>query len=460
MGLAATVERHRAFFNAGTTRPLEFRRAQLEALRAALAKHEGALLAALYSDLRKSAYQGYATEIALVRAELRVALRNLKRWTASSRRRVPLLFWPARGSVQAEPLGVALIFAPWNYPAQLLLTPLISAIAAGNCVVLKPSELAPHTADAIAEMIRDTFAPEFVSVALGGAEVATALLHERFDKIFFTGSARVGRAVMAAAARNLTPVTLELGGKCPAIVCGDADIEVAARRIAWGKFLNAGQTCVAPDFVLVQREVSARFLAALKAARRNFYDEDASQSQDYGRIVNETHFRRLTSYLADGKIADGGASDQAALYLEPTILTDVAPEAAVMHEEIFGPILPVIEFNKIDEAIALLRGHPSPLALYLFTRDRRNESRLLRDVPSGGVCINDVIAHMVGTDLPFGGVGESGMGSYHGRAGFRAFSHERATLRRANWPDFGLLYPPQRLSLARLKRVLRIFLRG
>jgi aldehyde dehydrogenase (NAD+) len=416
------------------------------------------LLSALQADLRKSPTQGYATEIGLAQAEIRHALKHLDRWARPQRRRTPWFVAPARGWVQSEPSGVALILGPWNYPVQLLINPLVSAIAAGNCVVLKPSEFAPRTAEAITELIRDGFDEQLVTVVNGGADVAEALLRERFDKIFFTGSTRVGRLVMAAAAKHLTPVTLELGGKCPAIVCADAPVELAARRIAWGKFMNTGQTCVAPDFVLVAREARDPFIASMKKALHEFYGDDPARCEDYGRIVNLAHFKRLVNYLRDGKAVHGGRHDAKDLFIAPTILTDVSPDAAVMQEEIFGPILPVLEFDKLDDALALLRDRPTPLALYVFTRDRATEARVLAETRSGGACVNDVVSHMIGAGLPFGGLGESGMGSYHGHAGFEAFSHQRAMLRRATWLDLPFRYPPQRLSLAGLKRAMRFLL--
>lgn len=458
MSFTAAIQNHRAHFATGGTRPLKFRRAQLQKLSVALKRHEASLLAALQTDLGKSPFQAFSTELGLIHAEIRHALNNLRRWSAPQWRPTPWFSAPARGWVQAEPLGVALILGPWNYPAQLLLTPLVSAITAGNCAVLKPSELAPRTADAIAALVKETFAPEFISVVTGGADTATALLAERFDKIFFTGSTNIGRIVAAAAAKHLTPVTLELGGKCPVIFCADADLELAAKRIAWGKFMNAGQTCVAPDFVLLPRGARERFQAALKKSLREFYGEDASKSPDYGRIVNARHFARLLNYLNDGKVALGGVRDAADLFIAPTVLTDVSPESAVMREEIFGPILPVLEFDRLEDALALLRGQPTPLALYVFTNDRAMEARVLAEVRSGGVCINDVVSHMIGGRLPFGGLGESGLGAYHGRAGFEAFSHQRTILRRATWLDTPFRYPPERLSLAGLKRAMRFLL--
>ena len=458
MEFAVIVQRQRAFFQTGATRPIEFRRAQIEKLSAALACHEATLLAALHTDLRKSPGQAYTSEIGFLQAEIRCAVKNLRRWTAPARCKTPWFVAPARGWTQPEPFGVAIILGPWNYPVQLLLTPLVSAVAAGNCVMLKPSELVPRTAEAIAALVRETFAEEYISVATGDANVAEALLAERFDKIFFTGSTRVGRVVLAAAAKHLTPVTLELGGKCPAIVCADAAIKQAAKRIAWGKFMNAGQTCVAPDFVLVQRGVREAFVIALKKSLREFYGEDASASADYGRIVNAQHFARLVNYLRDGKIIHGGEQDAKDLFLAPTVLSEVLPESPVMQEEIFGPILPVLEFDNLDDALARLRDRPTPLAFYLFTSNRATEARVLAETRSGGACVNDVVSHMIGTSLPFGGLGESGMGAYHGRAGFDAFSHQRAVLRRATWLDTSFRYPPEQLSLRSLKRAMRILL--
>jgi aldehyde dehydrogenase (NAD+) len=323
MDFVAVNQRQRAFFQTGATRSVAFRRAQLERLAGALARHEAALLAALQGDLGKSPIQGYASECGLVRMEIRHALRHLRRWAAPQRCRTPWFVAPARGWVQSEPLGVALILGPWNYPVQLLVSPLVSAIAAGNCAVLKPSELAPRTAEVMVTLVRECFAEEYIAVATGGPNVAEALLRGRFDKIFFTGSTRVGRLVMAAAAQHLTPVTLELGGKCPAIVCADASLALAARRIAWGKFMNAGQTCVAPDFVLVERAARAPFVAAMKKALHDFYGDDPARSEDYGRIVNQAHFDRLVHYLRDGKAVHGGRHEAKDLFIAPTILADV-----------------------------------------------------------------------------------------------------------------------------------------
>jgi aldehyde dehydrogenase (NAD+) len=454
------VQRQREFFHSGATRPLEFRRAQLHKLRDALVANEAALLDALRADLGKSPHEAYISEVGFLLSDIQHALRHLPGWLKPQRRQTPLVAWPARGFVIPEPFGVALIIGAWNYPLQLLLCPLVGAIAAGNCAVLKPSEFAPHTAAAVAELFRTNFARDFLAVVPGDREVGESLLRERFGKIFFTGSTNVGRAVMAAAASHLSPVTLELGGKCPCLVCADAPLPVTARRIAWGKFLNAGQTCVAPDFVLVDRRIHDGLLQSLKQALREFYGEDSHQSPDYSRIVNNRHFDRLAGYLGTGRVVHGGRHERSDLHFEPTLLTDVPLDAPVMQEEIFGPILPVLSFDKLDDALSLLQNRPTPLALYLFSGDRATQDRVLAATRSGGVCLNDTITHMVGKNLPFGGLGDSGLGAYHGKASFDAFTHYRTVMRRSFAFDSKLRYPPPRISLTALKRACRFLLGG
>jgi aldehyde dehydrogenase (NAD+) len=458
MDLAPLIRAQRAHFETGATRSLEDRLTQLRKLQDALVAGESGLLAALHADLRKPAQEAYAAELGFVLSDIRHALRCLPGWMKPRRCRTPWLAWPARGFVRPEPYGEVLIIGPWNYPLQLLLSPLVGALAAGNCVVLKPSEFAPHTAEAIARLVGSIFPAERVAVVPGERPVAEALLRERFDSIFFTGSTRVGRLVMAAAARHLTPVTLELGGKSPCLVCADARLDVAARRIAWGKFMNAGQTCVAPDYVLAERRICQPLVEALKQAIREFYGDNPQLSADYGRIINRLHLDRLTGYLSSGQIACGGLYDARDLYLAPTLLTGVAAEAPVMQEEIFGPILPVVEFDRLDDALALLRDRPTPLALYLFTGDRLTQERVVETTRSGGVCLNDTIVHMIGKDLPFGGLGDSGLGASHGKASFDCFTHYRSVLRRSLAFDPKFRYPPPRLRLAALKRACRFLL--
>lgn len=457
MNFSAIIARQRAFFQSGATRSPEFRRAQLHKLADLLESHEEDLLAALHADLRKSPHDAYVSEIGFVGGEIRHALRHLSSWMKPERRRSPWLSWPARSHIHQEPYGVALIIGPWNYPVQLLLSPLVGAIAAGNCAILKPSEFAPHTAAVLDEMIRSTFPEDYLTLIRGERETSEALLREKFDSIFFTGGTETGRAVMAAAARHLTPVTLELGGKCPCIVCHDAPVEITARRIVWGKFMNAGQTCVAPDHVWVDSRIAPELIEAMKGALRGFYGEFPQHSPDYGRIINSRHFERLKDYLQDGNIICGGESDAADRYIAPTILSDVPQDSPVMTEEIFGPILPAIEFSDIDEVLAKLRDSPLPLALYLFTRDAALQERVISETQSGGVCINDTILQILGNDLPFGGIGESGMGNYHGRASFDCFSHQRTVLRRSLAIDPEFRYPPPDLPLKGLKRLLRFF---
>ncbi len=453
----ALIARQREFFRSGQTAARDFRRDRLIALRDAIEASEDTLLAALHADLRKNPHEAYAAEIGYTLGEIRQALKHLDRWMKPQRRKAPWLAWPATAEVRREPFGVALIVGPWNYPLQLLLAPLVSAIAAGNTAVLKPSELAPNTSAAVAELIRETFEENSVACVEGGRETSEALLREKFDKIFFTGGTAIGREVMAAAAKHLTPVTLELGGKSPCIVAADAPVEVTARRIVWGKFMNAGQTCVAPDFVLVQRDIAASLVDAMKSALRDFYGEDPQRSADYGRIVNERHFKRLVSLLEDGRILHGGGSDAADQYIEPTLLGDITWDSPVMRDEIFGPVLPVIEYDRIDDILPKLNDQPPPLALYLFTTDAAMREKVLARTRSGGVCVNDTVSHIIGRDLPFGGVGESGMGSYHGRAGFECFTHERAVMCRKFSPDPAFRYPPPKASLAALRKMMKWF---
>lgn len=447
MNPASLVDGQRRFFQSGGTLPAGYRQDQLRRLATAIETRETALLEALRADLGKPAQEAYTAEVGLVLSEIGHARRNLASWMAPQRRRLPLLAWPGRAEIRPEPFGVALIISPWNYPFQLLFSPLVGAIAAGNCAVLKPSELAPRTSALVAELVSDTFLAEYITVVEGDRVVAEELLRQRWDTIFFTGSTAVGRAVMTAAAQHLTPVTLELGGKCPAIVCADAALEVTARRVAWGKFLNAGQTCVAPDFVAVDRRVSEPFLAALRGVVREFYGDDPRHSPDYARIVNRRHFDRLMA------LAPAAGHDAAERYIAPTILPEIGWDHPLMQEEIFGPILPVIEFDTIDEVMTKLRPRPAPLALYLFTGDPAARDRLETGIRSGGICVNDTVVHLAGKDLPFGGLGASGMGTYHGQASFDCFSHPRSVVRRPTLFDARFRYPPPKLSLARLRKL-------
>jgi acyl-CoA reductase-like NAD-dependent aldehyde dehydrogenase len=366
---------------------------------------------------------------------------------------------PAKSLIYPEPAGVVLILAPWNYPFQLTFAPLIGAIAAGNCAVLKPSEYAPHMSAAIAEIIRNGFEEHYITVTEGGVEVSKALLQEKFDHIFFTGSTTVGKLVMRAASQHLTPVTLELGGKSPCIVWKDANIEVTSRRILWGKFMNAGQTCVAPDFLLVHKDIREGLIEALINGIGKFYGPSPQQSKDYARIINENHFERLIKYLGDGTVLFGGEHDKKDLYISPTLLSNVEQSSPVMQDEIFGPILPIIEFETMEDVIDRIRSKPKPLSLYLFTDDKSVQEAILRNTSSGGVCVNDTVSHIVGSDLPFGGVGESGFGSYHGKASFDSFTHYKSVLKRSFSFDARMKYPPYQVELKKIKRILKFLLR-
>jgi len=432
------------------------RQADLRTLERFVRENQDALCDAISADYgHRSRHETRLCEIAPAVDGIGHVLGQLRGWMKPQRRRSPLLAWPARSHVHPDPYGLALIIGPWNYPLQLLLSPLVGAIAAGNCAILKPSEFAPHTAEVLEQLIRVTYPEDYLTLIRGERETAAALLREKFDTIFFTGGTAAGRAVMAAAARHLTPVTLELGGKCPCIVCHDAPLATTARRIIWGKFMNAGQTCVAPDHLWVDQRIAPALLEAMIKTLADFHGEFPQQSRDYGRIINRRHFDRLAGYLKQGNLACGGACDPADLYMAPAILTDVPWDSTVMTEEIFGPILPVMEFSDIDAVLTKLRDRPKPLALYLFTADRALQERVLAGTQSGGVCINDTILQILGHDLPFGGVGESGMGTYHGRASFDCFSHPRAVMRRPFALDSRFRYPPPGVSLRVLKRLLR-----
>jgi len=450
----STVARVRRTFETGRTRDIAWRRGQLAALRRLLLEGEGRLIAAIAADFSKPAFETQITETRNVVWEIDHALPRLARWMRGRRASIPWALWPASGRSRPEPLGVALIIAPWNYPVQLLLSPLVGALAAGNCAVLKPSELTPNTSAALAELVPQYLDRDAVTVVPGGAEASTALLAERFDSIFFTGSSHVGRVVMEAAAKHLTPVTLELGGKSPCFVAADANLKIAAERIVWGKFLNAGQTCVAPDYVLVDRTRRDALIAGMAETIARFFGTDPKQSPDFARIVNERHAERLAGYLNGGRIAVGGAIDIAQRYIAPTILTDVDVDAPVMREEIFGPILPVLAVDSPAEAVAFITARDKPLALYLFTGDASVRETIVSGTSSGSVCINDVVVQLSAPDLAFGGVGMAGFGRYHGRAGFETFSNMKGVLTRRLLPEPPLRTVPH--SEAKLRWIDRL----
>ncbi|MFD9793125.1 aldehyde dehydrogenase family protein [Streptomyces sp. NPDC059070] len=425
---ADTVARLRATFRTGRTKPVEWRTAQLRRLRAMLTERGAELVESLHTDLGKSPAEVQRTEIGFAVREIDHTLEHLDAWLRPEPAPVPEFLGDATAWTVHEPLGVVLVIAPWNYPAQLLLTPVVGALAAGNAVVAKPSEMAPATSAVLARLLREYLDPEAVAVVEGGVAETTALLAERFDHIFYTGNGAVGRIVMTAAARHLTPVTLELGGKSPVFVDGDADIETVAARLAAGKFLNAGQTCVAPDYVLTDPRTARALEPALARAVEALYGADPQSSAEYGRIVNERHFDRLSALLGSGRVVTGGRGDRATKYLAPTVLADVDPASPVMSEEIFGPILPVVTVDGLDEAIDFINDRDKPLALYAFTESATTKARLAAETSSGGLGLGLPLAHLTVSDLPFGGVGESGMGSYHGRYSIETFSHRKAVL--------------------------------
>lgn len=432
-------EMQRVYFHSGATLDVRTRKANLKAFEKAVLKWEKPLCDALWADLHKSYEEAYLTEISILLGEIRTHIRKICKWTKPQRRCTPLKLFPSTSRIISEPLGTALIISPWNYPVQLLLTPLVGAISSGCTAVLKPSPYVPHVSKVIEDMIADTFPEEYIAVTQGHREVNSALLEQRWDMIFFTGSPSLGRLVMASAARNLTPVVLELGGKSPCIVDKDADLKVAARRIAWGKSLNAGQTCIAPDYLMLHEDIKATFLAELEKEFHALLGEDPQKSQHFVRIVNEKAFDRLAGYLKDGNIVFGGHTDRLERYFEPTVLDNVSPDAPVMQEEIFGPIFPVQTFRDLDEVTEFVTSREKPLALYYFGK---HGSEVLRRTSSGGSCINDTIMHIANENVPFGGVGMSGMGSYHNKLSFDAFTHYRSVITTCTMLDLPFRYMP------------------
>lgn len=447
------VKRQRAFFATGKTLDLHFRKEQLRLLQKAIRRNEQELFDAMYADFRKPEFESFSTEVGFVELELKLALKKLEDWAKPKHVKETIVNFPARSYIHPSPYGLALIIAPWNYPFNLLIAPLVGAMAAGNCVLLKPSEIASHTSAAISKLIRETFDEAYVAVAEGAAEVTQQLLAQRFDTIFFTGSTQIGKIVMKAAAEYLTPVALELGGKSPAIVADDADLELAARRIAWGKFMNAGQTCVAPDYVLVQEQVKEELVQLMARCIREFYGEDPEKSPDYARIINDRHFERLKAFLKQGAIRYGGETNSASRYIAPTLLDQVTWDLPVMQEEIFGPILPILTYKNLKDAVQTVNEHEKPLALYLFSSSKHRKDIVIQSTQFGGGCINDTISHLANPNLPFGGVGGSGMGSYHGERSFEAFSHHKSILRRGTWLDLPMRYPPYLNRLPMLRKL-------
>ncbi|MFC7441357.1 aldehyde dehydrogenase [Laceyella putida] len=452
MEVQAIFEKQRSFYLTGKTKEVSFRLESLLKLQHAIKRYEPDISTALKKDLHRSEFEAYLTEIGPLLDEIKYVSKHLKAWAKPKKVATPQVLLGSKSYVYPEPYGVTLIISPWNYPCNLALMPLVGAIAAGNCAVLKPSEWAPHTSRVIVQMIKGIFEDEYVAVIEGDVKTSQALLELPFDHIFFTGSVQVGKIIMEKAAKTLTPVTLELGGKSPAIIEKDANMELAARRISWGKWMNAGQTCVAPDYVLVHEERKEALLAQLKHEIERFYGDNPLISENYGHIVNERHFARLEKFLQDGEIAIGGKADPEHCVIEPTVLTGVSWEAPVMQEEIFGPILPVFTFAELDDALATIRKQDKPLALYFFSEDEKKQEKVIQALPFGGGCINDTIIHLGNPHLPFGGVGTSGLGHYHGKYSFDCFSHKKAIVKQTTQFDIPFRYPFKKNALNWLKK--------
>ena len=456
MEIQELVKKQRAFYATGATRPVAFRLEALARLETEIKNRESELFAAFREDLNKAPSESYMTETGMTLSEISFMKKHLIRYARPKRHLTPLAQFHAKSFSIMEPYGVTLIMSPWNYPFMLCMEPLVGAIAAGNCCVLKPSAYAPATSAAIRRLIESVFPPEYVAVVEGGRAENAELLEQQFDYIFFTGGVKVGRLVMEKAAKNLTPVTLELGGKSPCIIDETADLKVAARRLAFGKFLNSGQTCVAPDYLLVQSSVKDRFLKLFRAETRRMYGKNPLENPDYPKIINEKHFNRIKGLMNSGTVFMGGEVRERTLQIAPTVLNQVKPSDPVMQEEIFGPLLPVLTFETIDEAENFVLEREKPLACYIFTRNKETERRLLGSLSFGGGCINDTIIHLATSRMGFGGVGNSGMGSYHGRKSFETFSHEKSIVKKYNWIDLPIRYQPYRKWKEKL---LRLFLK-
>ncbi len=453
--IARIISRQRQFFYLGHTRNISFRIKQLKILYHTVIEKEKQILDALHADLKKSPYEAYLTEAGLVREEIRFFIKHIPKWARPRRVRTPFYHFPSSSHIYPEPYGIVLIISPWNYPYQLALTPLVAAIAAGNCAVIKPSEFSVHTAEVISDIVKSSFDPGFVSVVTGGPETSAALLKEKFDFIFFTGSTHVGKIVMSAAAAHLTPVILELGGKSPCIVESDANISLAAKRIVSGKFINAGQTCIAPDYLLVKQSVKDELVAEIQKYIERFFGKNPKNSREYPRIISRNHFDRLIRLLQGTTVLYGGDYDLSQLYIAPTLISDPDWTHPVMQEEIFGPILPVIEYNWLTDVIYAIKEHPKPLALYIFTGNADTVEMVLNQLSFGGGCVNDTLIHFATPYLPFGGVGASGMGTYHGKMGFDAFTHYKGIMKSTFLIDFPFRYPTFFKHVGLLKKVLR-----
>jgi aldehyde dehydrogenase (NAD+) len=453
---AGILDEHKKYFATGLTGDVDFRIQQLTRLKQMIRRNEDVLIQALGLELHKSAYEAFTTEIGVLYTAIGYVIKNLKKWARPQKVKTPLMLFGTRSFIHAEPYGTVLIIAPFNYPVNLVFEPLIGAIAAGNCAVIKPSELTPGVSRIISLMIKETFDEAYIRVIEGGREVTSTLIHAPFDYIFFTGSVSVGKIIMAAAAQRLIPVTLELGGKNPCIVDETADIDIAARKIAWGKFANAGQICVAPDYIVAHKNVKSQLLDSLKKYLENFYGVDPKESNDFSRIINEAHTERIQQLIDRDKVIIGGDCDVKQRYIAPTILDRVQWTDRVMEDEIFGPILPVLEYENLDTVIAQIKSKQKPLALYMFTKNKEAGKKIIDSISYGGGCINDVLIHAGNPNLPFGGVGNSGIGSYHGKRSFETFSHLKSVLNRNINMESDIMYPPYTdKKLGFIKKVIK-----
>lgn len=445
------------FFYSNKTKDINYRINNLKKLKNLIKENEQDIMDSLYKDLRKSNFESYATEIGIVYDELNLHIKNLRKWSKREKRKSPIVHFPAKSYIYKDPYGVTLIIGPFNYPFQLVIAPLIGAISAGNCAIIKPSESTQNIALLLEKIINENFKENYIRVVnpLGGKDTVSYLLDLKFDYIFFTGSVRVGKIIMEKASKNLIPVTLELGGKSPCIVDNSAKLGLAAKRIVWGKFLNAGQTCVAPDYILVQKDIKEKLLKELKKELLLQFGSDIKSSSDFPRIVNKHSLLRLKNYLNDGEIYFGGSVDEKDLYLEPTILTNIKENSLIMEEEIFGPILPILEYSSLDEALTYVINKDKPLALYYFSEDSTSIEKVLNSTTSGGVTINDTIIHVASSYLPFGGVGPSGMGAYHGKASFDVFTHKKSVIKRGTFIEFPIKFAPYNNKINLLKKVMK-----
>lgn len=455
MDLLKLAEKLRSNIHEHGNIPVNIRRIRLEKLKKIILSNESNINEALKKDLGKSSFESYATEVGFILEEINFMLKNLESWSKVKKVKTPLTLFPGSSAIHPEPYGVVLIISPWNYPFQLCFSPFLGAICAGNRVVIKPSEYAPHTSSIINSILSEVFDEGEVQVIEGGLEETQALLKQKFDYIFFTGSTPVGKIVMKAAAEYLTPVTLELGGKSPCLIEESANLDIAAKRCVWGKFLNAGQTCVAPDYILVPRQLQDKFIERMSFHLQAFYGEDPFQSEDYPRIVNDKHFDRLNDLILVDRVAFGGTVRREEKYISPTIMRNVSWNDKLMEDEIFGPLLPVIPYDDMNQAVAKVMSLPKPLAFYVFSESDYKAQQIIEKVPFGGGCINDTVIHLANPNLPFGGVGTSGIGSYHGKTSFDTFTHYKSVFQQGTRVDIPLRYPPYKGKLSWLKLFLR-----